>query len=136
MKFRRALKPLSEVRSSLGYALVDRDTGPIVGAEAVSDGFDVDLAACGAISLLKRKEEVLEMMGLDEVIERIVINVGGQHHIIQPVSSWDGLVIFFAIDAKQGHLEGAAERVTEVANDRARWAFLGPQPPVRYAAAE
>lgn len=79
-----------EIDGCLGAALVDFESGLCLGV-AGDPGFDLELAAAGNTEVVRAKKKIRDKLGLEDVIEDILISLTNQYHLIRMV----GTTLFF-----------------------------------------
>ena len=107
------ISDLSKIDGFIGGCLVDSETGLMMASEG---GGDLDLETAGAAntSVLKAKLASIEMLGLDEQIDDILITLGGQFHLIRPLEHTPTVFIFTALDRTTANIGMARMQVKKV----------------------
>mgnify|MGYP006201318111 CR=1 FL=1 len=93
-------------------ALVDYESGMLLG-EAGS-GMDMDVAAAGNTEVIRAKMKTAGALKLNDTIEDILISLGKAYHIMRPVASRKGLVLYLVLDRNKSNLALARRKVQEV----------------------
>ena len=93
-------------------ALVDSSSGMILGS--VGSGIDIEVAAAGNTEVVRSKLKTMRALGLDDVIEDILITLGKQYHIIRPSSKKEGIFIYCVLDKQRANLALARRKVQDV----------------------
>lgn len=83
---------VTEVRSGVSY-----------GAETVDPNFDPTLASAYHLEVVKSEQSALQVLGLKEKIEDILITLTDQIHIID-ISSNGSYFIYLAVDSTKANL--------------------------------
>lgn len=104
---------LNNIAGFLGACMVDSETGLMMASEG---GEDMDLEAAGAANteVLRAKHAAIEMLGLDERIDDILITLGSQFHLIRPLADMPTVFIYVALDKKSASLGMARVQVKKV----------------------
>lgn len=96
------LSALNSVEGFLGGCLVDSDSGLVLGS--IGAGVDLDLAAAGNTEVVRAKRKTMEALGLEDVIEDILISLHKQYHIIRPLDSNATLFLYVVLDRTKANL--------------------------------
>jgi hypothetical protein len=94
----------SLVRSdgALCAALVDSNSGMMLGNAGT--GLDLELAAAGNTEVMRAKLKTMKSLGLNDVIEDILITLGKQYHIIRPLQAKAGIFLYLVLDKGKANL--------------------------------
>lgn len=93
-------------------AIVDSTSGMILGS--TGSGVDIEVAAAGNTEVVRSKIKTMRALGLNDVIEDILITLGKQYHIIRPSSRKDGVFIYFVLDKARANLAMARRKTQDV----------------------
>jgi len=107
-----SLKKLMEVDGSIACALVDYNSGMVLGK--AGGGIDLDIAGGGNVEVLKSKMKVMKALGIPGSIEDILITLEKQYHILRPLASKPGLFMYFVLDKAKSNLGMARYKTGEV----------------------
>ena len=107
-----SLSQLIAVDGALCAALVDSASGMLLGS--AGGGVDMELAAAGNTEVVRAKVKTMRALGLDDVIDDILITLGKQYHIIRPMASKDGIFMYLVLDKSKANLALARRKVQEV----------------------
>lgn len=112
-----ALKEAMSVEGAIGAALVDYSSGMSLGAVSSTKDLDLTVAAAGNTEVVKAKMRTMEMLGLDDRIEDILITLGRQYHLIRPLHSRDGagLFLYLALGKDRSNLALARRQLQSIA---------------------
>lgn len=107
------ISELAQIGGFIGACLVDSETGLMMASEG---GGKLDLEAAGAANteVVKAKLSAIEMLGLDDSIDDILITLGKQFHLIRPLSKSPTVFIYVALDKKTANLGMARVQVKKV----------------------
>ena len=108
----KSLEELSALDGFMCAALVDSSSGMILGS--VGSGIDIEVAAAGNTEVVRSKLKTMRALGLNDVIEDILITLGKQYHIIRPSSQKEGIFIYCVLDKQRANLALAHRKVQDV----------------------
>ena len=110
-----SLKEAMEIAGAVGVALVDYDSGMMLGS-AGGGNLDLEVAAAGNTEVVRAKMATMAQLGLDETIEDILITLQSQYHLIRIVTSarGGGLFLYLALNTAQANLAMARRQLSEI----------------------
>ena len=85
-------------------ALVDYNSGLVLGKAGSGLDLDLDLAGAGNTEVVRAKMKTMKSLGLKEGIEDILITLGTQYHIIRPLASKEGLFLYVVLIKDRANL--------------------------------
>ncbi|AMP14706.1 hypothetical protein [Collimonas pratensis] len=103
---------LLKIDGALAAAIVDSNSGMVLGSGG--SGVDLELAAAGNTEVVRAKMKTIKSLGLNDVIEDILITLGKQYHILRPIEKYEGLFIYVVLDKSRSNLALARRKVLEV----------------------
>ena len=107
-----SLNELMTMDGAMCAAVVDYNSGMMLGS--VGSGVDLELAAAGNTEVVRAKTKTMRALGLDDVIDDILITLGKQYHIIRPMASKEGIFMYLVLDKSKANLALARRKVQEV----------------------
>ncbi len=112
---KQTMDELMAVDGALCAAIVDSGSGMILGS--IGSGVDLEVAAAGNTEVVRAKMKTMRALGLNDVIEDILITLGKQYHIIRPSSRKEGIFIYFVLDKQRSNLAMARRKTQDVDKD-------------------
>ncbi|MEW2415425.1 hypothetical protein AB0953_17145 [Streptomyces sp. NPDC046866] len=115
-----ALKEATTViDGALGAALVDYDSGMALGTIGGGKELDLSVAAAGNTDVVRAKVRTMEMLGLQDEIEDILITLGGQYHLIRLLKGRGskGFFLYLALDRGRANLAMARHQLKKIENE-------------------
>lgn len=107
----QALEDLLSTDGAMCAAIVDSTSGMILGS--VGSGIDLEVAAAGNTEVVRSKMKTMRALGLNDVIDDILITLGKQYHIIRPSSRKEGVFIYFVLDKNKSNLAMARRKTMD-----------------------
>ncbi len=93
-------------------AVVDTESGMMLGS--AGSGVDLEVAAAANTEVVRAKMKAMRQLGLNDVIEDILITLGKQYHLIRPSSRKEGAFIYFVLDKSRSNLALARRKMQDV----------------------
>ncbi|MFF7591639.1 hypothetical protein [Kitasatospora purpeofusca] len=107
---------MTVIEGAIGAALVDYNSGMALATLDGPGGFDLNIAAAGNTDVVRAKMRTMDMLGLGDGIEDILITLSSQYHLIRPLTgrSGKGLFLYLALDKGRANLAMARHQLTKV----------------------
>ena len=109
---KQTLDELMTLDGAMCAAVVDSASGMMLGS--AGSGVDLEVAAAGNTEVIRSKMKTMRSLGLNDVIEDILITRGKQDHILRPSARKDGVFIYFGLDKQRANLAMARRKVLDV----------------------
>ena len=109
---KQVLDELLTIDGAMCGAVVDSASGMMLGSAGA--GVDLEVAAAGNTEVVRAKMKTMRQLGLNDVIDDMLITLGKQYHIIRPVSRKDGVFIYLVLDKARSNLALARRKVQDV----------------------
>jgi len=81
---------------------------------SAGSGLDMEVAAAGNTEVVRAKLKTMRQLGLNDVIDDMLITLGKQYHIIRPLSRKEGTFIYFVLDKSKSNLVLARRKCADV----------------------
>lgn len=109
----------TSIEGSIGAALVDYTSGMALGTIGGGKELDLTVAAAGNTDVVRAKVRTMEMLGLKDEIEDILITLGGQYHLIRLLRGRgnNGLFLYVALDKERANLAMARHQLKKIENE-------------------
>lgn len=98
------LNDLSATSGFIAAALVDANSGMVMGSVSSREGFDVEVAAATNTDVVRAKLRAMEALGLNAAIEDILITLDNQYHLIRPLATESSLFLYLAVNRDKANL--------------------------------
>jgi predicted regulator of Ras-like GTPase activity (Roadblock/LC7/MglB family) len=109
---KQSLDELMTVDGAMCASIVDGSSGMMLGS--VGSGVDLEVAAAGNSEVVRAKLKTMRQLGLNDVIEDILITLGKQYHIIRPHSRKEAVFVYFVLDRSKSNLALARRKAQDV----------------------
>lgn len=109
---KQTLDEILTLDGAMCAAVVDSTSGMMLGSAGA--GVDMEVAAAGNTEVMRAKNKVARALGLNDVIEDILITLGKQYHILRPSSRKEGMFIYVVLDKSRSNLAMARRKVQDV----------------------
>lgn len=113
MNYNESVQELLKTDGALAAAVVDYSSGMLL-AGGGSSTIDLEIAAAGNTEVVRAKMKTMSLLGLNDVIDDILITLGEQYHLLRPLQKQDGLFLYFVLDKSKSNLALARRSLTEV----------------------
>ncbi|MFH8384392.1 hypothetical protein ACH4E7_26190 [Kitasatospora sp. NPDC018058] len=110
---------MTVIEGAIGAALVDYNSGMALATLDGPGGLDLSVAAAGNTDVVRAKMRTMDMLGLQDGIEDILITLSSQYHLIRPLTgrTGKGLFLYLALDKGRANLAMARHQLTKIEAD-------------------
>jgi hypothetical protein len=109
---KESIARIMEVDGALAVAIVDSNSGMMLGSSSPSGVIDLEVAAAGNTEVVRAKRKTMKALNLRDNIDDILITLQHQYHLIRPLSSNDALFIYLVLDKQKSNLAMARYQLT------------------------
>ena len=113
MNYDKAVSEMLNVDGALAAAVVDFASGMML-AGGGSPSIDLEIAAAGNTEVVSSKMKTMKMLGLNDIIDDILITLGKQYHLIRPLQKHEGLFLYSVLDKSKSNLALARRSLVDV----------------------
>lgn len=115
-----SLKEAMTIEGAIGVALVDYTSGLTLGVIGGDAAMDMNIAAAGNTDVVRAKIRTMEMLGLQDSIEDMLITLDSQIHLIRLLRgrrNGDGLFLYLALNMSRSNLGLARHQLRKIEGD-------------------
>ncbi|GGY51005.1 hypothetical protein [Streptomyces omiyaensis] len=107
---------MTSIEGSVGAALVDYTSGMALGTMGGGKDLDLTVAAAGNTDVVRAKIRTMEMLGIQDGIEDMLITLGSQYHLIRLIKSRgnNGLFLYIVLDKGRANLAMARHQLRRI----------------------
>ncbi|MFI2609239.1 hypothetical protein [Kitasatospora sp. NPDC018619] len=107
---------MTSIEGAIGAALVDYNSGMALATLDGPGGLDLNVAAAGNTDVVRAKMRTMDMLGLQDGIEDILITLSSQYHLIRPLTgrTGKGLFLYLALDKGRANLAMARHQLGRI----------------------
>ena len=116
MNIKDSLAKLNQIDGFIGAALVDSESGMLLGSEG-GGGLNLEVAAAGNTEVVRAKRKTMGNLSLKDSIEDILISLGKQYHLIRPLRARPTIFFYVALDRSRANLAMARITLSDVEKD-------------------
>ena len=116
MNIKDSLTKLNSIDGFVGAALVDSESGMLLGQEG-GGNLNLEVAAAGNTEVVRAKRKTMNNLAIKDGIEDILITLGKQYHLIRPLRARSTVFFYVALDRARSNLAMARIALADVEKD-------------------
>jgi hypothetical protein len=101
----------------IGAALVDSESGMVLGMLGGGGTLNLEVAAAGNTEVVRAKRKTMKNLNLRDDIEDILITLGKQYHLLRPLRTRPGVFFYVALDRTRANLAMARMGLADAEKD-------------------
>ncbi|MDI2131702.1 hypothetical protein [Yinghuangia seranimata] len=107
---------LTSIDGCLGVALVDYTSGMPLGTMGGGKELDLGVASAGNTDVIRAKVRTMELLGMKDEIEDVLITLGKQYHLLRLLRGRGkaGLFLYLALDKNSANLAMARHQLKRI----------------------
>ena len=109
---KQTLDEILELDGAMCAAVVDSTSGMMLGS--AGSGIDLEVAAAGNTEVVRAKLKTMRALGLNDLIEDMLITLGKQYHILRPSARKEGVFVYAVLDKSRSNLAMARRKIQDV----------------------
>lgn len=109
---KQTLDELLTIDGAMCASIVDSSSGMMLGSAGA--GVDLEVAAAGNTEVVRAKLKTMRALGLNDVIEDMLITLSKQYHLIRRLARKEGVFIYFVLDKSKSNLALARRKLSDV----------------------
>jgi|AP45_3_1055517.scaffolds.fasta_scaffold86889_2 hypothetical protein len=111
----KALEELGALEGFIAGAIAHSENGRAMGVLGGAASFDIETAVRANTRVIRAKRETVELLGLGQSIQDILITLDHQYHLMRPVAQNPRLFIYLALSSADANLAIARFKLAEIA---------------------
>jgi len=113
---KQSLSKLEAIDGFVGAALVDSESGMLLGQEG-GGGLNLEVAGATNAEVVRSKRKAIRSLNLKDEIEDILISLSKQYHIIRPLRKKGNLFFYVVLDRSRANLALARLTLADIEKD-------------------
>lgn len=113
MNIKDSLAKLNQIDGFVGAALVDAESGMLLGSEG-GGSINLEVAAAGNTDVVRAKRKTMNNLGIKESLEDMLITLSKQYHLIRPLRARSTLFFYVVLDRQRANLAMARIALADV----------------------
>jgi len=109
---KESLARIMELDGALAAAVVDSNSGMMLGSSGHNASIDLEVAAAGNTEVVRAKRKTMKALSLKDSIDDILITLHTQYHLIRPLSSNESLFVYLVLDKQKSNLAMARHHLS------------------------
>ena len=118
MNIKDSLSKLNQIDGFIGAALVDAESGMLLGQEG-GGNINLEIAAAGNTEVVRAKRKTMSNLAIKESLEDMLITLSKQYHMIRPLRARGTIFFYLVLDRQRANLAMARISLADVEKDLA-----------------
>ncbi len=118
MNIKESLNKLNQIDGFVGAALVDSESGMLLGQEG-GGNINLEIAAAGNTEVVRAKRKTMNNLAIKDQLEDMLISLSKQYHLIRPLRARNTLFFYVVLDRTRANLAMARIALADVEKDLA-----------------
>lgn len=116
MDIETALTSAMEIDGAVGAAIVDAESGMMLGSMGGDRDLDLEVASAGNTGVVRAQLRLMAMLEMQDGIEDLLITLGRQYHLIRVLDTAGAgtLFAYLALDRARANLEPACDQLRQI----------------------
>lgn len=116
MNIKDSLAKLNQIDGFVGAALVDSESGMLLGQEG-GGNINLEVAAAGNTDVVRAKRKTMNNLAIKDALEDMLITLSKQYHLIRPLRARSTLFFYVVLDRSRANLAMARIGLADVEKD-------------------
>lgn len=116
MNIKESLAALATVDGFVGAALVDSDSGMLLGKEG-GGSLNLEVAAAGNTEVVRAERKTMNSLSLRDAIDDVLITLSKHYHLVRPLKGRPALFFYLVLDRQKANLAMARITLQDVEKD-------------------
>jgi CheY-like chemotaxis protein/predicted regulator of Ras-like GTPase activity (Roadblock/LC7/MglB family) len=116
MNIKDSLTKLNQIDGFVGAALVDSESGMLLGQEG-GGNINLEIAAAGNTEVVRAKRKTMNNLSIKDQLEDMLITLSKQYHLIRPLRARSTLFFYVVLDRSRANLAMARIGLADVEKD-------------------
>lgn len=114
-----SLKAAMGIDGAICVAIVDCTSCMALGSASALPSVDPSIVAAAGTEVLRAKLRAMEILGVHDVVEDIMILLGQQYHLLHPLPdrTGAGLLVYLVLDRSRANLALAHHQLRAIADE-------------------
>ena len=113
MNIKDSLAKLNQIDGFVGAALVDSESGMLLGQEG-GGNINLEVAAAGNTDVVRAKRKTMNNLAIKDSLEDMLITLSKQYHLIRPLRARSTLFFYVVLDRSRANLAMARIGLADV----------------------
>lgn len=111
------LEKLQQMDGFIGAALVDSDSGMVLGSLGGNASINLEVASAGDTQVIRAKRKTMSNLGMSDEIEDVLVTTSKQYHLLRPLRSRSAVFFCLLLDRSRANLAMARMTLADTEKD-------------------